>query len=503
MREAQAIIRTGDAVNFDIVIVGAGTGGCAVAAHLARKTDFSIGIVEAGGRYPAWALHAPLAGLRLRPFWSWRHESVPIAGLGDRNVMFPMGRVVGGTSAVNAMITAAGHPDDFQFLSDGESSVLKEGGLLQELETLGVRTQPPRYTSAFTRAFLSACVEQGLSDVVDLDGSVAEACGRFRLFQVDGRRWSAGDLLRDSRWSSRIRVLRNTRVRAVCFRGRRAVGIETGGSTSTGSINARVGVVLAAGTMQTPCILQRSGIGLRGMLESSGIPVICDLPGVGRNLQDHVGVPWVVPSRVPAPGRPGRWLPAAVRYALCRDGVMASNCCEAGCFLGERGSRPTIEVFTHFQTAKHPNAVEFSTVLLHPASRGEVGIDPANPWGAPRIDPAYFSAADDLPRLAAGLARTIHIANGESLLRFGLEPSQRDVDANWIRANASTYYHPGGTCRIGDDSMAVVNRHLQVHGMEGLWVADNSVIPELPGGHTALAALMIGARAGHLIATAG
>lgn len=500
------MIRIGERVNFDIVIVGAGTAGCALAAQLARCTDHSIGIVEAGTRYPAWALHAPLAGLRLRPFWSWGHQSVPVAGLGGRRVVFPMGRVVGGTSSVNAMIAAAGHPDAFDFLADARPSptpgVAPLRVLDDELETLGVPMAPPRHESAFTRAFLSACVEQGLSTVARLDGSVAETCGRFRLFQRRGRRWSAAHLLRDGRRTGRIRVMPRTSARAVVFRGRRAVGIETGGPTATGSITARVGVVLAAGALQTPCILQRSGIGPRGLLEAAGIGVLEDLPGVGRNLQDHVGVPWVVPSRAPAPGRPSRWVPAALRYALCRDGVMASNCCEAGCFLDERMGRPTIEVFTHFQTVKRPGAVEFSTVLLHPASRGEVGVDPANPWGDPRIDPAYFSAADDLARLMDGLERTIGIANSEALIRFGLSPSRRAVDPEWIRASASTSYHPGGSCRAGDDALAVVDRSLRVRGVEGLWVADNSVLPELPGGHTALSALVIGARAGRLIAAA-
>jgi choline dehydrogenase len=493
-------------VQFDIVIVGAGTAGCAVAAHLARHTDLSIGIVEAGGRYPAWALHAPLAGLRLRPFWSWHHESLPIPGLAGRTVVFPMGRVVGGTSAVNAMVAAAGHPQDYGFLWDGAADdspgTLHFQHVEQDLEALGVRTESARYQSGFTPAFLSACAEQGLAAVADLDGSMAETCGTFRVFQQRGCRWSAADLLKHGQHGARIRVLRKAAVRRLTFRGRRAVGIETGGARGSGTISARVGVVVAAGTMQTPCILQRSGIGPKGLLESCGLPVIENLQGVGRNLQDHVGVPWVVPSRVPSPGRPNRWVPAAVRFALFRDGVMASNCCEAGCFLGEPGSRPEIEVFTHFQTAKHPNAVEFSTILLHPASRGEVGIDPQNTWGAPRIDPAYFSAAGDLERLAHGLERTIRIANSESLLRFGLHPSRREVDSRWIRANASTYYHPGGSCRLGDDAMAVVNRDLRVHGVEGVWVADNSIVPELPGGHTALTALMIGAHAGRLIATA-
>jgi choline dehydrogenase len=182
---------------------------------------------------------------------------------------------------------------------------------------------------------------------------------------------------------------------------------------------------------------------------------------------------------------------------------MASNCCEAGCFLGEPGSRPSIEVFTHFQTAKHANAVEFSTVLLHPASRGEVGIDPANPRGPPRIDPDYFSSPDDLPRLAAGLRRTIEIANSDALLRYGLAPSARDVDEEWIRRHATTYYHPAGTCRRGDDPLGVVSRELRVHGTDGLWVADNSVVPEVPGGHTALTAMLIGAKAGRSIAAHG
>jgi choline dehydrogenase len=179
---------------------------------------------------------------------------------------------------------------------------------------------------------------------------------------------------------------------------------------------------------------------------------------------------------------------------------MASNCCEAGCFLGEPGLRPLIEVFTHFQTAKHPNAVEFSTVLLHPASRGTVGIDPAYPTGSPHIAPDYFSSPDDLPRLAAGLRRTVEIANSDALLRFGLAPSWRDVDEDWIRRHATTYYHPGGTCRLGDDPLGVVSRELRVHGIDGLWVADNSVVPEVPGGHTALTAMLIGAKAGRSIA---
>jgi len=497
VRQASSAIRAGTAMEFDIVIVGGGTAGCVVAAYLARHAALAVAVVEAGPRYPSWALDAPLAGLRLRPFWSWRHRTRPIPGLLERPVDFPMGRVVGGTSAVNAMIAAAGHPDDYAFLGDGDRPVET---LRRDLEDLGMRTEAPRYRAGFTDAFLEACEERGLRLVEPLDGAVAGTCGQFRRFQREGVRWSAADLLADARRTGRVRILPRTSARAVIFRGNRAVGIETGGAVATGVITARVGVVLAAGTFGTPCLLQRSGIGPKRRLEAAGIRVRADLPGVGANLQDHLGVPWVVPSRVPAPGRPSRWVPAAIRFLRSRDGVMASNCCEAGCFLGEPGTRPTIEVFTHFQTAKRAGAVEFSTVLLHPESRGEVGIDPEDPWGPPRIEPNYLSSPLDRSRLAEGLARTVEIANAEPLLRFGLEPSRRELDPEEIRRRATTYFHPTGTCRQGDDAMGVTSRELRVHGTEGLWIADNSIVPDMPGGHTAMTALLVGAKAGRAIA---
>ena len=488
-------------MEFDIVIVGAGTAGCMVAAQLAHLTGLTIGIVEAGGRYPGWALNAPLAGLRLRPFWSWRHETVELPTLMNRAVVFPMGRVVGGTSAVNAMVAAAGHPQDYAFLQGDESAGVSLDGLLKEVTERGVQIQSPRYRSGFTSAFVDACREQGLVVSDRLDGSESETCGTFQLFQRNGGRWSSAHLLRERRCRERIRVVRSTFVRTISLHGTRAVGVMADGPRGVGFIKARAGVVIAAGAIHSPCILQRSGIGPKELLEAAGIRVAADLQGVGRNLQDHVGVPWVVPSRVPTPGRPSRWLPAAVRFMISRSGVMASNCCEAGCFFGGRDSRPSIEVFTHFQSKKHPNAVEFSTILLHPQSRGEVAIDPKNPWGPPQIDPNYFSAQDDLPRLADGLARMIRIANSDALRGYGLSSSERDVEANWIRHHATTYYHPGGTCRQGNDSMGVVDRGFRVHGAESLWIADMSVVPDLPGGHTALTALVIGARAGREIAT--
>ena len=490
-------------MEFDVVVVGAGTAGCMVARQIALRTEARIAIVEAGPRFPAWALSAPLASLRVRPYWSWTNISDPIPSLNHRTVSFPMGRVVGGTSSVNAMIAAAGPAEDYEaFAPDRTARSLFEPSLRKQwLEEQGIVVESPRYESEFTRAFLAGCQEQGIQRVEALDGSTSETCGLFELFQHNARRWSSAQLLREQGLPSTITVIPRTSVRRLMVKADRVVGLEVlGTAAAIQTIQSRFGVILAAGAIHSPCILQRSGIGSKETLDSAGIPMIKELFGVGRNLQDHLGVPWVVSSSVRAPGRPSQWIPAAMRYAMHRRGVMVSNCCEAGCFLGSKGRSPEVEVFTHFQTSKRAQAVEFSTILLHPKSRGKVSISAEDPWGAPRIEPNYLDSPDDMQRLIHGVQRTVEIANGSDLLRFGLTTSQvGEVDEPWVRKHASTYYHPGGTCRMGLDELGVVALDFQVHGIQGLWVADNSVVPALPGGHTAMTALWIGALAGQRI----
>lgn len=493
-------------MEFDILVVGAGTAGCMVARQIAMRTDARIAVVEAGPAFPAWALSAPLASLRVRPFWSWKNVSEPIPSLNQRTVSFPMGRVVGGTSSVNAMIAAAGPAKDYEGCGpdDEAMSLFRPSLRKQWLEQQGIVVEPPRYESEFTRAFLAACQGQGLQRVESLDGSTSETCGPFELFQRHARRWSSAQLLHDPGLASRITVIPRTSVRRLIVQADRVAGVEVfHRSASIEAIRSRLGVVLAGGAIHSPCVLQRSGIGPKEILESAGIPTIRELPGVGRNLQDHLGVPWVVSSSFQAPGRFSQWIPAAMRYAMNRSGVMVSNCCEAGCFLGEKNREPEVEVFTHFQTSKQARAVEFSTILLHPKSRGEVSVSPKNPWGAPRIVPNYLDSPDDMGRLMDGVQRTVEIANSGELLQFGLANSQdRPIDENWVRSHASTYYHPAGSCRMGNDALGVVSLDFQVHGIRGLWVADNSVVPVLPGGHTAMTALWIGALAGKRISNA-
>lgn len=486
----------------DIIIVGAGTAGCVLARRLVERTGKRVLLIEAGPRYPAWALHAPLAGLRLRTAWSWPLESVPQQQLNGRRIAFPMGRVIGGTSSVNAMVAAVGPPVDHDaWAVPGWSwndlrPCLERAASLQGGSMLPVNRAV--FESAFSTAFLRACEEDGLRRVGVLDGCQSEACGLFALFQDRGSRSSAARYLHDMTRDRKLSILPRTEVRRVLFAGQRAVGVELGRRHATAKVFAADGVVLSAGALLSPSILHKSGVGPAEMLHAAGLPVEVDLPGVGLNFQDHVGVPVVMQSSVPPPGRPSLWLRAAVQYGAFRNGVMASNCCEAGCFLGGSTASPELEVFTHFQTSRHPRAVEFSVVLMHPHSRGTLTVATDDPWGPPCINPCYLQSNADREALLAGVNRVRSIVQRPSLQRFGLGeeilPGTGDPDA-FLRSHASTYYHPVGTCRMGTDRLAVVDPRLRVHGVDNLWVVDNSIVPKLTAGHTASTALMIGERA--------
>jgi len=485
-----------------IIIVGAGTAGCVLARRLVERTRKRVLLIEAGPRYPAWALHTPLASLRLRKAWSWSLECVPQQQLDGRRIAFPMGRVVGGTSSVNAMVALAGPPADHDAWGVPGWSWADLGPCLKRAGALDggsmLSGNKPVYESTFSTAFLRACEEDGIRSVEILNQAQSETCGLFPLFQDRGRRRSAAHYLQQLPSGGTLSILSRAEVRRVLFTGRRAVGVELGRRRATGQVFATEGVILCAGALLSPSILHRSGVGPAEMLEAAGVSIEADLPGVGLNLQDHVGVPVVVESAVPPPGRPSMWLPAALQYAIFGNGVMASNCCEAGCFLGDTSASPKLEVFTHFQTSRHPRAMEFSVLLMHPQSRGMLTVAPDDPWGPPRIDPGYLSNNADRGALIEGVDRVRSIVRRPALQRFGLGkeviPGRIEPDA-FLRAHANTFYHPVGTCRMGADRLAVVDPRLRVYGVDNLWVADNSVVPTQTAGHTAATALMIGERA--------
>lgn len=494
--------RRPDLQEFDLVIVGGGTAGSLLAERLAECTDAKLLVLEAGPRFPRWALGVPLASHRLRGPWSWEYPSVPQSGQDGRRIPFPMGRVLGDSSSVNAMIAAQGPASDY----DAWATEGCTGWSWNELEPCwrratdrrreaAVSIEPASFTAPFTRALVDACEELGLDRVDALTGERSQTCGRFLLFQDRRTRYTTAHTLEVARRGKGVTVRTHATVHRLLFENDRAVGVECGDARSRLAIRARSGVVLCAGVFGNPAILMRSGIGPAERLRAAGIDVLHHLPGVGENLHDHVGVPVVVGSRRPSPGRKSRWIPAAIRYALSRTGVMASNGCEGGAFLGTPGQSPDLEIAALFQTFHQRRAVELAAIVMHPESRGFVTIDPREPGGPPIIEPRFLSAPADLRRLREGIDRIREVVSRPALRDFGLTgeimPGTSDLDTH-IRRHASTHYHPVGTCRMGIDPMSVVNPDLAVNGTRNLWICDASIIPRLPAGHSAATAMIIG-----------
>lgn len=500
-----------DMSEFDVVIVGAGTAGCLLARRLVERFGLTVALVEAGPHYPARVLDPPLAGMRLRGPWTAGLRTVPQRHLDGRRIDCPVGRVVGGTSSINAMMHVPGADAVFDEWADQGCAGWSARDLAPCFAAaIGadrlLAVQAPAFVAPFTGAFLAACVEDGLEPETPLTGRRAGACGPFACFQRDGRRVGAARDVLDGRHRRGPLLLRvRSEVRRVTIEGCRALGVELRDGTT---IRARREVVLAAGVFGSPLLLQRSGIGCRQLLMDAGIAPVVDLPAVGENLLDHPRVPVVFASRRRSPGHWTRWPGATLRYLVRRDGVMVSNCCEAGAMLATSpgGTLPDVEILTHFQTAWAPGAVDLECILLDTVSRGTVRIDPADPRGEPLIDPRYLSDDREVERLAAGVARARRIAARPALAAFPLGAEiLPGADVNLpaaIRRTASSAYHPAGTCRMGTDVDAVVDPHLRVRGIEGLRVVDASVMPSIPGGHPSATVYAIAEKAAGLLAGA-
>ncbi|HKT30920.1 MAG TPA: choline dehydrogenase [Gammaproteobacteria bacterium] len=523
---------------FDYVIVGGGAAGCVLASRLSEDPAVRVCLLEAGGAGRNWLVRVPF-GMVLSvpmPFINWGFKTVPQTELNGRRLYQPRGRALGGSSAINAMIYTRGHPLDY----DAWAAAGNRGWSWQEVLPYFKRAEanarwsneyhgtdgPLPVSDACTdnpmhAVFLDAAQQAGFPLTEDFNGARQEGVGVYQVTQRAGERWSAARAYLEPHISRpNLCVLTGARARRVLFEGRRAHKVEYRRGGRVHAVEARAEIIVCAGTFQSPQLLMLSGVGDTEALGRYGIAVVQHLPGVGGNLQDHLDYTLIHQAKSPdligfSPRGIARLLREAGRYRRERRGMLATNVAEAGGFLKTDPAlaKPDVQlhfcvaiVHNHGRTLRHLfHGYSLHVCVLRPASRGWVRLASADPEAAPAIDPGYLSDARDLDVLVRGFKLVRRILDAPAFAAYRRHElftaqvrSDEDIRAV-VRARAETIYHPVGSCRMGTDQSAVVDAELRVRGIEGLRVADASVMPTLIGGNTQAPTMMIAEKAADLL----
>ncbi len=510
----------------DVVIVGAGTAGCVLASRLTENPDVSVLLIEAGPRSRKLEITIPAAFSKLyRTKLDWGDSTVPQPALDGREIVFPRGRALGGTAAMNAMMVLRGHPSDYAWDADGcpgWSWATAEPAFRRSAEgpfPLAEQRDP----SILTEAFVHAAQACGIPASDDLNGADNAGVRLVPVSQRRGRRFSVADgYLRPARRRPNLTVVTEALVTRVIVEGRHARGVAYRLHGETGEDDEALAgreVILCAGAIGSPHLLQLSGVGPRQPLERVGVPPVHELPGVGANLLDHLAGGLFAHTRGVETLASAESVRNLITWAVRGRGPLTSNVGEAAAFLRTRPqlAAPDLEllfapVLFEEEGLKQPteDGLTLATVLLRPKSSGTVELRSSNPLDPPAIDPRYLTdpGGEDLKALLHGLRLARRILAQEPLaglvaaeLLPGKEAQSDEALIAHIRATSQTLYHPIGTCRMGTDPLAVVDPELRVRGIEGLRVVDASVMPRLPSGHTNWPTVMIAERAAELIAS--
>ncbi|GGF53608.1 GMC family oxidoreductase [Alteromonas lipolytica] len=525
---------------FDYVIVGGGSAGAVLAARLTENPMIRVCLVEAGGKDNNPFIHIPFGLSLLARFDSlgWGYYTEPQTALNDRELFWPRGKTLGGSSSINAMCYIRGQAEDYDnWAKQGASgwdfaSVLPYfkraenfcGGS-DEFHGAGgpLDVNNLRHTAEISSAFVEAAQCVNLPVRTDFNRREREGLGFYHVTQRNGQRCSAAKAyLSEARQRGNLTILTSALAERVLIKQQRATGVQVRCKGKAMRLMASREVILSAGAINSPHLLMLSGIGPAAELQDKGIYVQQDLPGVGKNLQDHLDA--IVQYRTKKPvGYPiaasaiPRYAKAAFRYLFKRDYIFSSNVAEAGGFVRSSQASDIPDIQFHFLPAilqdhgrrfVHGFGYGLHVCALYPKSRGEITLQSNHPADHPAIQPNYLAAGEDLTVMkdavnwAQTILRSSAFAEYEGYLSISGHSldSDEDIEA-FIRERAETIYHPVGTCKMGaaNDPMAVVDTQLKVKNIAGLRVVDASVMPSLVGGNTNAPTIMIAERAAEWI----
>lgn len=532
---ARGTVTAGDDATFDYVVIGAGTSGCVLANRLSADPRRSVLLIEAGGEDDYFWIDIPVGYLYTigNPRTDWCYQTEPDPGLGGRSIGYARGKVLGGCSSINAMIYMRGQRSDYDHWAalgnrgwgwDDVLPVFKRSEDYQHGADAWhgsggeLRVEERRVNWEILDAWRDAAEECGIPKIAEFNRGDNFGNSYFQMNQRRGVRWSATKaFLRPVRTRRNLTVWTRAHAQRLVVEhtadGLRASGVVVRrGSDGPVTVRARREVLLAAGSIGSPQLLQLSGIGAPDLLSQMGIGVVHALPGVGENLQDHLQVRTIyrVSNTVTLNRRARTRFGMAMmglEYFLFRTGPLTMPPSQLGAFARSADTQPSANIEWHVQPLSldrfgeplHPyDAITPSVCNLRPTSRGHVRIRTPNPDDAPAITLNYLSSAEDERVAVEGLVFTRRIMAARSLARFAPAELKPGPDCrseaallDAARALGTTIFHPVGTCRMGGDAGAVVNDRLQVHGVAGLRVVDASIMPTITSGNTNAPTVMI------------